>query len=167
MFKILSSSFNSSNDAENKLYWESALSTSCRWLIFWTFRMICYAFTPTSLLNLQHQTKRHHRLPIKPSCVLLACPHILSHTHYQWGCSRKCCLITSYTDFYTLWIFWSILSLSVCLNPDVQDHWEFSPRVDVCFQHDPDLTVCVVLAKITSNLLFTWQYKSNFCFVPV
>lgn len=28
--------------------------------------------------------------------ILSACPHFLSLIHYQWGCSRKCCLITSH-----------------------------------------------------------------------
>lgn len=93
------------------------IQTSCRWLILLSFRMFHYAFTPTFLLTLQHWTKRHsHFSPTKPPWVLSACPHIVFLIHYQWGCSRKCCLITSHTGLLSLWSLWSNLSPSVYLT---------------------------------------------------
>lgn len=63
-------------------------------------------------------------------------------------------------------LFKQLACLSYC-NIAVQDHLEFSPRVDFFCQCDPDLTVHVRLAMRRSILLFTKRQQSNFCFVLV
>lgn len=147
----------SSHNTEIKLNSRSTPLTICRWLILWTFRIFHYAFTPTSFFfftctaALNQKTFSHSHLPTKPPWVLSACPHIQPLIHYQWGCSRKCCMITSHTGLGSFWSFWSNLSVSIYLNPAVQNHWEkmweMYPRVDCCFQCDPDLTVRVQLCS--------------------
>lgn len=148
----------SSHNTEIKLNSRSTPLTICRWLILWTFRIFHYAFTPTSFFffltctaALNQKTFSHSHLPTKPPWVLSACPHIQPLIHYQWGCSRKCCMITSHTGLGSFWSFWSNLSVSIYLNPAVQNQWEkmweMYPRVDCCFQCDPDLTVRVQLCS--------------------
>lgn len=120
---------------------------------------------PHPLLTLQHGTKRHSRLPTEPPWVLSACSYILSLIHYQWGCSRKCCLITSHTGLRSLWSFGGNSSLSVYLNPTVQDHWGILsqggfllstwPRFDLisCLHDGTNLIFALFLCKSSKQHL--------------
>lgn len=144
---------------------------SCRWLILWTFLRVSLCLNTHILTYIAAlDKKRHSRTLTVPRVVLSACSYILSLIHYQWGCSRKCCLITSHSGL--CFLSGAFEATGLCQRRLFLSKCPGSPRNPLpvrifCFQADPDLTVCVLLVMMISNLLFTRRHKSNSCFVLV